>query len=482
MAGAKTDKTVSTPPPRTAIVAALAVTLALVAVGVTAAAPRPPEPVLLSLGIAESPCSASPVTQVPVTATARFDPGSSVLRGTGSAAQPDDSGVLAGGQGAASRGFELVSGRAACVAAAEQASRGWLRDGLVPGTGPRQRAMARRALLDLRLLVRPDGAVLAATRPAWRYAWPRDSSWVAVALADSGHLGLSLRILRFLQRTQSPAGTWAARYRPSGSGPVRDGRPSELDAVGWVPWAAWAWMRAALGHGDAVRPALRALYPMVAAAAGAAERSLARDGLPAAAMDYWETTPLAVTLGTAAPLLAGLRAAAAVAGQLGDDSGESRWAGAAARLAAGIDRGFARHGFHRVAYAGSGDDAAITFLGPPFAAPSRAVLRAADFAEDALRVPNGGLRPGTGWTGAPGVAWTPETAFFALFDAGTGRTGESDRLLDWLAVHRTGLGELPEQVGPSGTPASVAPLAWTDAIVLLAMLEQRHLVPEIPAG
>ena len=44
------------------------------------------------------------------------------------------------------------------------------------------------------------------------------------------------------------------------------------------------------------------------AAAGAAARSLASDGLPHRSMDYWEDSD-DVTLGTAAPLLAGLRAA-----------------------------------------------------------------------------------------------------------------------------------------------------------------------------
>ena len=65
--------------------------------------------------------------------------------------------------------------------------------------------MAARALLDLRLAVRPDGAVLAGWNagPGYEYAWPRDSSWVAVALADTGHPAMAYRILRFLQRMQS---------------------------------------------------------------------------------------------------------------------------------------------------------------------------------------------------------------------------------------------------------------------------------------
>jgi GH15 family glucan-1,4-alpha-glucosidase len=71
----------------------------------------------------------------------------------------------------------------------------------------------------------------------------------------------------------------------------------------------------------------------------------------------------------------------------------------------------------------------------------------------ALTVRNGGLRPGTNWPGTPHVAWTPKTAFFALFDAATGQHGQASAVLAWLAAHRTRLGSLPEQVTrPAGRP------------------------------
>jgi len=89
---------------------------------------------------------------------------------------------------------------------------------------------------------------------------------------------------------------------------------------------------------------------MVEAAADAMVRSLAPDGLPAASMDYWENSEQ-VTLGTAAPLLTGLRAAADIAGELGQKTSAATWARAAARLAAGIAAGFGRHGYHRLPYA-----------------------------------------------------------------------------------------------------------------------------------
>ena len=264
--------------------------------------------------------------------------------------------------------------------------------------------MATRALLDLRLAVRPDGAVLAGWRagPLYRYAWPRDSSWVAVALTDTGHPAMAYRILRFLQRMQARNGTWAARYLPDGSGPVRDGRPAELDADGWVPWAVWSWaVTQQLGPASQPRRELALLWPMVTRAADAAARSLTGDGLPGPAMDYWEDS-VQVTLGTAAPLLAGLRAAADLATDVGGATATSdgrRWAAAAARLARAITATFGQTGYQRTPAAGSGADAAVTFLGPPFAVPGPGVLQAARSAQRALTVPNGGLRPGSNWSG-----------------------------------------------------------------------------------
>src|SRR5207249_5734591 len=99
------------------------------------------------------------------------------------------------------------------------------------------------------------------------------------------------------------------------------------------------------------------------------------------------------------------------------------------------------------------------------------------------RRPHGGVRPadrqrrpaaGPGWPGNPTTAWTAETPFFALFYASTGHHQQAERILAWLDAHRTRLGALPEQVDVDGRPVSVAPIAWTDAVVLLALLAQDH--------
>jgi glucoamylase len=450
---------------RTVAVAAAIATLGLACAVIGVAAPgRAAVPRLLASGIAQDPCQPGRVVPVPPGVRGSYLPGSAVLRVRG--------GFYTGGR------HPVPATRAvlACARAAQRAGGRWLAAGLVPGRGA-FRPMAERALLDLRLSGQPSGAVVAGWRPMWRYTWPRDASWVAVALAFTGHQADALRVLRFLRRVQSPDGTWAARYLPDGSGPVPDGRPAELDAAGWVPWAVWSWLAAEPGGSPATRDQLSELWPMVARAAGAAAAALTAGGLPRASMDYWEDS-VEVTLGTCAPLLTGLRAAADIAVVLGDRTLASRWSSAAARLAAAMRRQFGAFGYQRLPLGLGGEDAAVTFTGPPFAPPGSGTGQAAAASQPLLTLPGGGVRPGTGWPGDATTAWPAETAFFALHDAAVGQHRAAGRLLAWLAAHRTGLGELPEQV-QGGHPASVAPLPWADAAVLLALLAQQHRLPTV---
>jgi glucoamylase len=362
------------------------------------------------------------------------------------------------------------------AAAAADATRAWLESGTVPGDDAAERAISERALLDLRLLTRPNGAALAGLHPRWRSVWPRDASFVAVAFAATGHHDLSYEILSFLAETQEPHGSWEARYDAAGT-PVLDGRARQLDATGWFPWATWYWFVTAERR-DKHRA--KALWPAVRAAAETAAGSLGADGLPPGGADYWEVETWRPNLGTAAPLRTGLRAAADLAQRLGHDSDARRYAAAAGRLDAAISREFAPAGYPRTTSPRSGADAAVTFLAPPFAPPDEGVERAIADAADRLQAPNGGLLPGERWTQDPTVAWTPETALFALCAAASGDGEEAERLLGWLAAHRTGLGAFPEKVDGDGEPRAAAPLSWTGAIVVLTLAAEEEPLPVPP--
>lgn len=351
-------------------------------------------------------------------------------------------------------------------------SRAWLKKGTVPGSTAKERRMAGRALLDLRLLTDRNGAAVAARYKRWNYVWPRDASWAAAAFAATGHHEESYEILEFLAAVQKDDGTWEARYKPDGS-PVLDGRAPQLDATGWFPWAVWFHTTTASAGGERE---VETLWPAVRRAADASTASLGPGGLPPAGPDYWEIPTWRPNLGTAAPLRTGLRAAADLAGRLDYEPEARRYAGAAARLDAAIDREFAPRGYPRTTRPGSGADAAVNFLAPPFAPPDPAVERAIEEAQEKLRAPNGGLVPGEKWRQEPTVAWTPETAFFAL-SAASGDEETADRWLDWLADHRTSLGSFPEKVDGAGDPQAVAPLGWTSATVLLTLAAKEEPLP-----
>jgi glucoamylase len=361
---------------------------------------------------------------------------------------------------------------ALAVAAEERA---WLAAGTVPGASDAEREVAARSLLFLRLLVRPGGAALAAQTPYWAYVWPRDASFTAAALAVTGHRREAAAILGFLAGTQRPDGTWPARSHPDGR-PVEDGRPAQLDATGWVPWAAWLATDQGRDTGLATR-----LWPAVRAAADHAAASLGPDGLPPAGPDYWERPERAPTLGTAAAVLVGLRAAARLAGQLAGGSGRelaegrpAAWEAAAERLEQGVRRRFGPGGFQRHP-AGGGPDAAVTWLAPPFGPPDPAVERAVRTTWRRLTVA-GGAVPGRPWLGSD--PWTPATASFALAAMASGDVPAAEARLAWLLDHRTTLGAFPERVGrDDGAPRSAAPLAWTHAIVLLALVSRDRAVP-----
>ncbi|MDR0625984.1 MAG: hypothetical protein LBG11_01780, partial [Bifidobacteriaceae bacterium] len=137
---------------------------------------------------------------------------------------------------------------------------------------------------------------------------------------------------------------------------------------------------------------------------------------------------------------------------------------------------FGPGGFQRYGGAG-GSDAAVALAQPPLVTGlEEASAQAFTQAQVDLVRPAGGLAPGAKWRDG-GISWTPETAMFAFAAAGLGDTASAERWLNWLNEHRTAAGALPEKVTAEGAPASVAPLAWTCSLVILALAELRSHQP-----
>lgn len=334
------------------------------------------------------------------------------------------------------------------------------------------------ALRDLDLMVldggSKDGAVLAGLHGSWRYSWARDAAWVAAALSVAGRPDDGLRVLASVQRDEQQRADlglpgWQARYLPDGSGRTPDDRGVQLDGPGWALWAASVWA-ASVADPVARQAGLERLRPLMVSAAATARASIdPRNGLTRPSSDYWEVTTRVTTLGVAAPVLAGLRAAGPLLQSLSLPAEAAASRAAAAGLDAAIERTFGARGYPRKVSGGARDTSAA-WLTPPFGPARAGSLRARDAAfTDAARTV-GGVAPGASWEDN-GVAWTPETAAFALSFAASGERSRAEAVLDWLEAHRTSMGSLPEKVRPDGTPASVAPLSWTAAAVLLTLAE-----------
>lgn len=342
----------------------------------------------------------------------------------------------------------------------------WVRTALLAGDD-----VLRSALLDLRALSVGLPVSVAGWSRRWRYAWPRDVSFVATALARVGHPEHAAEQLAFLQEVQRHDGWFEARYDLRTRRPPDD-RVAQLDGSAWSVWGAHQLAVAAPDRAAALLQPLRGMLVR------SAQRLLVcvdpATGLPMASSDYWELVERSVTLGTAASVLAGLHSATDVLPLVGEAALAERTRAAGEALAAQVHGQFGGRGYPRM-LTDSAADAAVTFLAAPIG-PTGAgdeVLAAMGRAQTAMARPAGGVAPGVGWKD-DGISWTPETALFAAAWAASGERVRAESLLGWLGEHRTEAGSFPEKVLYDGRPAAVAPLAWTAALVVIARHELVH--------
>ncbi|NED98930.1 glycoside hydrolase family 15 [Phytoactinopolyspora halotolerans] len=351
--------------------------------------------------------------------------------------------------------------------AAEQ--RSWLEAAEVPDIGPEYADLLETALLDLNTLTFDNGAAPAGLSPGWRHVWPRDAAMVAAALASVGHTADATDVLLYLQRVQGDDGLFHARYLNDGSGGVPDDRGIQLDGTGWMLWASAQVAHEMPEHRRA--EFLDAVRPMIDASAEAILGLIDNErSLPPPSSDFWELDEDELTLGTVGPLLAGLESAVDLYGWSGNEAARARAAAGADRLRDAIHTTFGPDGYPRYP-GGSEPDASLAFLLPPISNTAEPeVLAAWHTAVERMHRPAGGISPGAGWRD-DGVSWTPHTAMYGLTMAATGDEQAARETLTWLDEHRTARGTLPEKVLADGTPAQLAPLSWTAAVVVLTAAE-----------
>lgn len=346
------------------------------------------------------------------------------------------------------------------------------------GLPAQRRGLATSALLDLWVLTDSLPATVASWAQPWRYIWPRDAAFAAVALARLGMTDLAWNHLLHLQSLQSDDGSFAARFTPD-LGEAPDDRASQFDALGLLLWAvsevhSAARTSAPEGEGSID---LDTMGPMLQRSSARLLRLTDRGtALPPVSSDYWEVTESQVTLGTAGPTLLGLQALKKLSSHSEGlwthiDGGAAAIADSALAFEATFTRTFVANGLQRYPTSG-GLDSAVAYL-PAAGAGLNLGASTLDHVWETLSQPAGGIKPGHGWI-FDQSSWTPSTSLMALGFARIGARSQADDILDWLGSNRTQAGSFPEKVSADGSGVSVAPLSWTASNVIICLDELHH--------
>lgn len=371
----------------------------------------------------------------------------------------------------------------------------------------------KQSLLILRTQVDADGAVIAANdtdilgfaRDTYSYMWPRDGALVTSALLRAAHSTSPERFLAFCARVISPHGFLRHRYHPDGTlasswhSYLRDGAPVlpiQEDGTALVTWVLWQFLEEHR-HIERTAPFYRAL---VTRPADFMLRHVdGRTGLPLPSHDLWEER-WGVHTFTVAAVIAGLRAASAVADVFGEGERAQRYRAGAERMLEAMrtilwnerERRFAR----MATPTAQGYDLDMTVDSSLFGLVEFDVLPADDTqavstlsqVESRLWVHTdvGGLAryendryyqvEKQDLAKVPGNPWFIATLWLArwhLRRAGTPEELSRGRdLIAWAARNSLPSGTMAEQLHPyTGEPLSVSPLTWSQAAYVLAVRE-----------
>lgn len=381
----------------------------------------------------------------------------------------------------------------------------------VPGD-ERERAAYKRSILAMQLMSsKKTGASIAAPEfdPQYRmsggygYCWGRDSTYVAVALDEAGFVPEAEKFYTFAARVQNRDGSWFQRYFTDGSAAPTWGK--QIDQAATILWGYSHHYRVTRN-----RHFLAEIWPSLEAGASYLERSLEKNGLPAAGMDIWEDANAQSTYAAAA-VCGGLMAAAGLAAVAGDIKKEEQWRSAAEKVRAGIIehlwsgeknrfiRGInlkvSRDDYRQARQRGETAcretdstglypafrvpfdrrlDAALLGLAFPFGVlkpDDPKMLSTARAIEDELwNSDTGGVHRYTGDSYRGGNPWLITTFWLSIYHSLLGNRERAKELCRWGLDQANHLLLLPEQADRSkGGPAWVMPLNWSHAMYILAV-------------
>lgn len=439
--------------------------------------------------------------------------------------------VVADGFEAARRGHALVEreGPTEMLQQTEDYWRSWVGSRLdrVNGLPSEMVDAYSRSLLIIRTQVDRHGAILAANdsdileynRDHYSYMWPRDGALVAAALDRAGHSTVTRPFFRFCNRAVSEGGYLWHKYNPDGTvgsswhpwiGSHGVQLPIQEDETALVLWA--------LGESYREDPNLEFVESMYAGLIRPGADFLLgyrdeKTNLPLESYDLWEERRGVFTF-TVTAVVGGLRAGAFIARLLGDRKNAARYDRAAEQTSEALIRHLydpKLRRFLRGVYVRNGElvpDATLessvagVFLFGVLPAHDERVVSTMKALEQGLwcKTPIGGIgrywgdyyfRVTENMEKAPGNPWIICTLWLARWYAMIARD-ERDlqpalNLIDWALKRAFATGALPEQTNPlNGSPLSVAPLTWSHATLIDAMLDVaaklRELAADEPQG
>ncbi|MCR4399154.1 MAG: glycoside hydrolase family 15 protein [Firmicutes bacterium] len=359
-----------------------------------------------------------------------------------------------------------------------------------------------RAALDCGggVVASTDMDIMTTNRDNYAYVWPRDASLAARALALAGHPECSRSFIGFASEIASDAGFFWPKYNCDGTeGPSWHSRagdfpPIQVDETGLVLFLCGEHLRL---FGDA--EFLSGVYHRMARKCGffLARHTDGYSGLPLPGYDLWEER-LGVFSWTAAFVYAGLKATGDLAAVF-EPARAAEFYNASHRVRNGIARVLFREQLGRfirgVLVDRSGacrEDSsvdssvygvvlsgAVPPMDPRSLLTMDTVHRSLWVGTDIgglCRYPNDWYFRVTEHPGVPGNPWPVTTLWLGSWYAAAARSAEdlasARKMIEWAASRASEAGILPEQVNPfSGEPLSVAPLAWSHATFVTAVLD-----------
>ncbi len=339
--------------------------------------------------------------------------------------------------------------------------------------------LAKWSLWTIKILQDLGGAIIAAPTlwPDYRYCWPRDAAYSAIALDLAGLHDDALKFIRWGIRVQSSKGSFSQRYYADGY--KAPSWSMQLDETAIMVLLTYVHYMATGDSGF-----LKEAWPMVKSALTYIEDNVDEDGLVAPTVGPWEEHLGSHTY-TNASAYAALSAGSVLAEVIGAKDEVERWRGLAKAIRGALienawnGRFFRKIVKPRVEVADS-NTLALVFPFNVIDPEDNMAESNVKYLESSFKYSVGGIGRNVEDRYFGGNPWVITTLWLAIYYKLRGDLNKANQYIDWARKHATGTFMLPEQVDKnSGRPISAIPLAWSHAMYVIASLIDRDLFRRI---